>query len=185
MRHILHEAKWDVPYLFSGFKGRGADAAWWQTAASHEKCRIDGTTYVGSATDIWKAFDQVQRPIVYMAMLRAGIPASFVLPYAKFMEGLTMYNALGTGVGAPYRRRCSIPQGCPVSMLALGLLTVAWANTSMTFDTKPRGLADDFLLEAQGEQAEDDHRFALEASHDTHRQLGGPGLGAQVLPLLQ
>eukprot|EP00969_Alexandrium_andersonii_P147396 6517829-Alexandrium_andersonii.AAC.1 len=66
----------------------------------------------------------LNRRTVYSTMLRAGAPRGIVLAYASYMETVAYHSVLSTGVGVPRARWDAIPQGCPFSMLAVGLLTV-------------------------------------------------------------
>eukprot|EP00969_Alexandrium_andersonii_P303432 13414272-Alexandrium_andersonii.AAC.1 len=95
--------------------------------------------------DIWKAFDQTNRAIVYVAFLAAGMPIPVLLPYMRYMEALQVIGIYPQGVGELVTRRASIPQGCPFSMLGISLLFVPWVRGVRDFfsNSMPRVLADD------------------------------------------
>eukprot|EP00969_Alexandrium_andersonii_P006959 303921-Alexandrium_andersonii.AAC.1 len=80
------------------------------------------------SADVYKAFDQINRPILVAALAMAGCPQGVLQAYATFLGGLAVHNVLNAGVGQGTQRPCSIPQGCPWSMLGLTLLTVPWAR---------------------------------------------------------
>ena len=46
--------------------------------------------------------------------------------YLRFQESLVIYNTIAGGLGIRYKRRCGIPQGDPVSMLAAALIMRPW-----------------------------------------------------------
>ncbi len=67
--------------------------------------------------------------------------------YIRFHDNLRVYNSIAGGLGKPYFKRCSIPQGCPFSMMFIALLL-----RPLIFLTKAPGrliiriLADNILL---------------------------------------
>eukprot|EP00969_Alexandrium_andersonii_P167366 7398666-Alexandrium_andersonii.AAC.1 len=69
-----------------------------------------------TAFDLWKAFGQLSRPVVFGAMLASGWPCQMVCAYARFMTQLEVVSSYGGFVGEARRRPASIPQGCPLSM---------------------------------------------------------------------
>ena len=62
------------------------------------------------------------------------------------MDTVKVVNVLPQGAGTPYTRRCSIPQGCPLSMMMLALITRPWILLMKHMETIPRTLADDLFL---------------------------------------
>ena len=69
-----------------------------------------------------------------------------------------MYNALAGGFGKAYKKRCSIPQGCPFSMMFIALLMYPWVAMCNSMGLQPRVLADDIMLSTAGK---DSKHFAL------------------------
>eukprot|EP00969_Alexandrium_andersonii_P083245 3672683-Alexandrium_andersonii.AAC.1 len=65
---------WAPPHLFSGLKGRGAQDAWISTALDVESCRVWSQDIAVTAFDMFKAFDQLCRPLLYCLMLQSGWP---------------------------------------------------------------------------------------------------------------
>ena len=66
-----------------------------------------------------KAFDQIERLLVCPLMHNGGAPKRVTHTYEKFFEELEVMNAVGDGVGAPYKKATSIPQGCPLSRVIM------------------------------------------------------------------
>ena len=81
------------------------------------------------------------------------------------MDQLKLVSRLGSGLGAPYARPAGIPQGCPAPMLALSILSVRWGRLAARLGAVPRGLADDFVLCADGHLAQQQVEAATEGLH--------------------
>eukprot|EP00969_Alexandrium_andersonii_P022200 971407-Alexandrium_andersonii.AAC.1 len=77
---------WTPACAFAGVAGRGAQDAWYGLAARCEQALLGGRSVTSTSVDVYKAFDQVCRPLVYCAMLKAGWPTQLVQAYAKFQE---------------------------------------------------------------------------------------------------
>ena len=59
------------------------------------------------------------------------------------------YQIAGT-VGEGHVDRCSLPQGCPFSMVFIGLLMVPWVRLMRCMNVIPRCLADDLMIISKG-----------------------------------
>ena len=80
-------------------------------------------------------------------MACAGLPTQILWAYTRIMTSMTIINCLPMGAGTPYKRKCSIPQGCPWSMTVLALMAYPWiAIVKQHTSTIPRVLADDLSL---------------------------------------
>eukprot|EP00969_Alexandrium_andersonii_P203701 9000876-Alexandrium_andersonii.AAC.1 len=73
--------------------------------------------------DMFKCVDQAARELVLAVALHAGCPTEGAGPWYRYLQGLSSYSSVGEGIGAPYKRRCAIPQGCPLSMMWIALLS--------------------------------------------------------------
>ena len=67
------------------------------------------------------------------------------------MENAAVHNAVAGGIGKGYRKTCSIPQGCPLSMAIIALLLRPWLCLMREMGAQGRVLADDMLILAAGE----------------------------------
>ena len=72
-----------------------------------EECAMLLRELTGGSADLQKAFDQIQRLLVYALMHNGGD----LKRVTQFLEELEVMNAVGDGVGAPYKKATSIPQG--------------------------------------------------------------------------
>ena len=80
--------KWTLPQMYAGVPGQGAEQAWWQLSLCLEYWRAKQTQATGRATDIYKCFDQVVRPLIHMTARVAGMPARILKPYVGAIESL-------------------------------------------------------------------------------------------------
>ena len=103
---------WIPASMFAGAPGRGADDAWFSTGVWAELRRIEGTPFGGFAVDIFKCFDQVQRPLLTTLLRLGGFPPPLLTAYCSYMDSLTVRNFVACGLGSPCKRPRSIPQGC-------------------------------------------------------------------------
>ena len=145
--------KWQMPEMFAGVPGVGAEDAWWLTSILLEHCRLHQCIFSGMCADIMKCFDQIVKPLLKTIPIAAGMPSKVVNAYMKFHEQVYIYNQLAGGLDKPYRKRCSIPQGCPFSMMFIALLLYPWVCLCKEMGLKLRVLADDLLLVSVGNEA--------------------------------
>jgi Reverse transcriptase (RNA-dependent DNA polymerase). len=110
-------------------------------------CKHD---FTGGSADIWKCFDQAQRKLLYHLLEAAGFPKTILRAYSAFHEKVLYHNSISGGLGAPHRKPCSIPQGCPFSMMFTSFTFHPWIAKSKSMDVIPRGLADDLTVVAIG-----------------------------------
>jgi hypothetical protein len=134
--------------------GAGADEAWWITALAIEEKLLKGELVIGGAADLKKAFDQIQRPLLYKLQELGGMPSRIRGPYQRYLETLQVHNVVAEGIGHPYHRPTSIPQGDPLSMLMMAFLLLPWAKLMRSKSACPRVLADDVMIRTEGPNAE-------------------------------
>ena len=133
--------------MFAGVKDGGADLAWLSTALNQEEANQALAAYLFGLLDIWKCFDQILPLLVRVLAGLAGMPTPILWAYTRIMAELKAVNCLSTGVGKDYTRVCSIPQGCPWSMMLLALMTYPWITMiKREYKVIPRALADDLSL---------------------------------------
>ena len=102
----------------------------------------------------------------------AGMPKPVLHVYSKFLEELVAYNTIGGGVGHGQRRRCGIPQGCPLSMMVVALIMRAWVQMAKAQGATPRVLADDVLIVAKGEDMLKVFARTLNATYEYLQAMG-------------
>ena len=151
--------------MYAGVPGQGAEQAWWQLSLCLEYWRAKQTQATGRATDIYKCFDQVVRPLIHMTARNAGMPARILKPYIRAIESLQIRKTLTVGYVEEHTRKRGIPQGCPFSMTLTALLVRPWMMQVLRAGAIPRVLADDLHVVAAGEKH---HEKYLRAIKDTH-----------------
>ena len=101
--------------------------------------------------DLSKAFDHIPRDLLYPLLRRGGFPARILGPYRNFQERLKVFYTIGEHAGEVHSRNRSIPQGDPWSMMEMAYLMRPWILKMKSLNLKPRNLADDMFLAAEGE----------------------------------
>ena len=139
-------AEWAMPEMYSGVEGQCAEEAAYNTALLLEHCRLKDTDFTGGTTDIYKFLDQVQRPLLYELLEKAGTPKGISEAYKKFLDKLLVYNTVAGGVGKGYHEKASIPQGDPLSMMVTALLMRPWIMEMKAMAMNTRILVGDLQL---------------------------------------
>ncbi len=117
---------WQLPEIFAGIPGKGAEGAWWLTALDIEWAKLFDEWLSGGALDMYKCFDQLSRELLQEVLHAAGAPPQIIRAYMNFHDNLIVHNSLAQGLGAGYFKPMSIPQGCPFSMCFIALLARPW-----------------------------------------------------------
>ena len=74
--------------MFAGHKGTGAADAWYMTAIDAELSRLNNVPGTGGALDLYKAFDQFLRPLLYSVLALSGFPPGILAAYINFQENM-------------------------------------------------------------------------------------------------
>ena len=163
----------DIPELNAGVPGRGAEDAWYTRGIAIEYARCMGYAVSGGVVDIAKCFDQVSRLLVQSILLIGGMPRPVVGAYIRFHDNLLVYNMVAGNLGRPYKKRFSIPQGCPFSMMIIALLLRGMVSfASITNVLACRLLADDFILVGLGQDHVGPFTHKFEAAATYIRDMG-------------
>ena len=146
-------------------EGCGAEDLWYETSLNMELMRLTNPPFAGAASDIYKCFDEINRALLYHILKISGMPKGIIDAYMRYQEGLKVYNSMAARLGEQHARPSGIPQGCPLSMMLIALITRPWMQMVEEHNVTPRGLADDLLVIAAGV----DHVANLiEATEKTH-----------------
>ena len=164
---------WALNSMYGGMKGVGASEAWYVTALEVEAARLSDVALVGGALDLYKCFDQILRPLMYVVLAIAGLPPALLTAYINFQENMCVYNNMSGALGLPHQHPCGIPQGCPLSMVFISLYMRAWLVQMMKLQTLPRTLADDLLLITKGSRALHLFQSAFSRTIQHLQELGG------------
>ena len=129
--------------------------------------------FKGGSADIYKCFDQVIRPLLLELLKLSGCPSRVVEPYMRYLEGMIVYNSVAGTLGEPHKRKCSIPQGCPLSMTMIAFMLRPWIGVIKEIGAKPRILADDIMVWEDGTNQEEIFRRAYDATFNYIEDMGG------------
>ena len=111
--------------------------------------------------------------MLYQVAAAAGMPRGVLTAYKAYLEALLLYNMLAGGVGAPHKRLCGIPQGCPLSMAMVALIMRPWIILMRSISgIKCFILADEVLILAQGQHMLGQFTKALNSTHDFLQAMG-------------
>ena len=91
--------EWRLDENYSGVEGLGAADAAYETAIKLELRRLKKEDFSGGAADIFKCFDQINRPLVYKLLKKAGLPEKVLRAYQNFQEGLKVRDRIAGGIG--------------------------------------------------------------------------------------
>eukprot|EP00969_Alexandrium_andersonii_P348117 15393269-Alexandrium_andersonii.AAC.1 len=90
--------------MYAGVRGRSAQDAWYRTASCVEYCLLRKCNVSVTAFDLFKAFDQLCRPLIYCAMLKAGWPIGAATAYIRFQESIQVHSSFAGVMGLPAKR---------------------------------------------------------------------------------
>ena len=163
---------WELD-MFAGIAARGAEDAWYLQSLDIEIAKLCGQDAIGGAADLFKCFDQIIRPLLYLIRVCAGFPHRVPRAYIRYHEHAVLHYIINGAVGQPHRHPCGIPQGCLFSMIFVALLLRAWLVQMRSFQVTARALADDLLVFATGSQALSKFAAAFQTTLQHMLDLGG------------
>ena len=163
--------------MFGGVQGVGAEEAFYTTALDVEFAITHSVPLVGGSRDLYKCFDQILRPLLYEILRLAGLPAPVLVAYANYQESMLIYNSFNGAIVQPHKHPAGIPQGCPFSMIFIGLLLRPWMLQVQEIGATARTLADDLLVIVSG------HRVLSVFAHIFHLTMVHlHDLGGRIAP---
>lgn len=141
---------WDCDEIYSGVPGKGGQDAWFNTALQLELAQLSNQLVVGGPVDIYKFSDQFNRQLIFRLALEVGMPRRMLEPYMRYVDSLLIRYQVGCTIGECHSDICSLPQGCPFSIVMVALLMVPWVKQMHSIEVVPRVLADDLMFTASG-----------------------------------
>ena len=87
--------------MFAGVGEQGAEDAAYATAVLIENTHLKGGHLTGGAADIFKCFDQILRPLLYLIMKAAGMRSGIIGAYRDFQDKLVCHITLAGCIGQP------------------------------------------------------------------------------------
>ena len=121
--------------------------AWYTSALDIEKVLTGATdSYVHLfVADVIKSFDTVDREILDRVFSSPGLPACFRNAYFEYHAHVWLRFKLASGLGEPWARDGSIPEGGPLSMMFIVALYLPWCKYLAAHESvEPQLYADNF-----------------------------------------
>ena len=82
--------------------------------------------------DFQKAFDSVQRPLLWRLLRNLGVPEPFVLALESYYQHVNFRVELPSGLGPSASASVGVKQGCPLSPVLFGVFIEALLRTFMS-----------------------------------------------------
>ena len=121
---------------------------------------------------MYKCFDQIVRKLILKLAEKAGMDQKVLKAYGSFIENMDIFYQINGIVGEKHNHLCSIPQGCPFSMLMIALLMGPWAKLIKENNVTPRILADDLMFISSGKGHGTKAVDAMEKSREYFEDMG-------------
>ena len=116
--------------LFGSVPGKcSADAAW-ELASCIEESLAENSDLFGVSLDLSKAYNTIQRNALQAFAVRCGWPAKLASAYVGYLDRLQRFFRIQDGVYGPVCSTVGIPEGCPLAVPSMILIT--WAVTQQT-----------------------------------------------------
>ncbi len=173
MRH-LHDwvLLWDEEAINAGVPDKGAPDGWLKTAIDLEFARVNNIQIAGGSIDVYKCFDQLNKPLIIQLAKEAGMPARVLTAYANYINNMQVHFQVGNSVDQPHQDKASLPQGCPFSMTMVALLMKPWLSKMHQAKVTPRCLADDLMIVATGHEHQSRYINAMNISREFFHDIG-------------
>ena len=116
--------------LFGSVPGKcSADAAW-ELASCIEESLAENSDLFGVSLDLSKAYNTIQRNALQAFAVRCGWPAKLASAYVGYLDRLQRFFRIQDGVYGPVCSTVGIPEGCPLAVP--GMILITWAVTQQT-----------------------------------------------------
>ena len=148
LQRLINVTESILPESQCGFrKNRGTVDMIFTARQLQEKCREQHQDLFMAFVDLSKAFDTVQRPLLWDILLRFGCPRKFTNILRQFHDGMTARVTIGGQESAPFPVHTGVRQGCVLApvLFNIFLLCVTQLLHKEIEDTS--GVAVDFRLD--------------------------------------
>ena len=121
---------WVPESVFSAGGGRGSVEPRYATALDIEEVLTSATESDVNlfVADVIKSFETVGVGILDTVLSSLALPAWFRHAYFEYHVHVRLRFKLASGLGEPWTRDGSIPQGCPLSMMFIVALFLPWCR---------------------------------------------------------
>jgi hypothetical protein len=94
--------------------------------------------------DFSKAFDTVQRPLLWRLLRNLGVPEPFVVALASYYDSVSFRVELPSGLTDPIPARVGVKQGCPLSPVLFGVFIECLLRAFLDFGSWPAKVVQEF-----------------------------------------
>ena len=173
LRHLLPH----VPNgIFGSIPSRSSTDLAFLLQSSIEDALQNNVALVGCSMDLSKAFNVVFRPVLSRLAQRLGWPKEVVQLYMNFLDAVQRYWSLGDGMYGPVHSSSGVPEGDPVSVVAMILVTMFVAeDLQQTQNVELQPFVDNWSLQTPCPIAAVKGGPASYRYHRTHRNGDGHG----------
>ena len=127
-RKMLNHIRNSLPRtLFGSVPGRSASDMVSIVQSQLEQALLKDAPLAGISLDFSKAYNTLPRRILQQINKRLGL-TNVWKAYAPFLEGLQRYFTCGKDWGSPVKSTTGVPEGCPIAVVQMIVLT--WTFTS-------------------------------------------------------
>ena len=124
---FLHWKGYLPESLYGSVPGKSSTDAAWELASAIEEALSKKQDLFGVSLDLSKAYNTIQRNVLQAFALRCGWPAKLASAYVGYLDKLQRFFRIQGGVYGPVTSAIGVPEGCPLAVPAMILLT--WAVT--------------------------------------------------------
>ena len=130
-------------------RGRGAAASSYVTQAWIERSRHEGRPSGGFTLDLIKCYNQVPRPVATILLKRVGMPPEWVTKWSQALKDLRRLWQISNSLSSPRHSTTGIPEGCPISCIAMVALSSLWCKLLRRHNTVPSAYADNWAWKSE------------------------------------
>ncbi|CAE7426386.1 Pol [Symbiodinium natans] len=114
--------------LFGSVPGRSTEDAAWELQATIEEALEEGSALAAISFDLSKAYNTIPRDLIRLLAERCGWPTKFTDLYLHALSKLRRYFKIHGGLWAPTYSQIGVPEGCPVAVPIM--IMVTWGITN-------------------------------------------------------
>ena len=105
-----------------GIPSRQARSIWYEAAQLLEQSHLGGLAYIGVVADLVKAFNQIPREPIWLALQALGCPGWFIRTWASFVGCQQRRFRVRRSVGDAIGSDVGFPEGCALSVCSMSIL---------------------------------------------------------------
>ena len=145
---IHHMMPWLPKTLHGSIPRRSAEDLAVDIQTCIEDAVLQSKFLAGCSLDLSKAYNTISRPLIWLLAEKAGWPVSVQHAYKGFLDGVTRFFQVGGSLLSPTTSKVGVPEGCPVAVVAMILVTALVSHRTQTrHDVPMRSFVDNWSLQ--------------------------------------